>query len=103
MEFSDEMKEKMRNRLCKIISKKFETATIFPLSEFENMFGDLWGHFKNQDQLTEQEKTYKEKWLRCREQILNFCHRQKRGAMDELSMYDVIWNRYQTEFIVKKD
>lgn len=66
---------------------------VYPLSQFEMAFGELWGHGK--DELTEQEKIYRAKWDECRNNILNNGNRQIRNTMTELDMHDVVWNRYK--------
>jgi hypothetical protein len=101
MEFSKTMKDKFRDRLKKITGKKIETTMIYPLSQFEMAFGHLWGDQKPEDQLTPDEKLHRAKWKQCRNNILNNGNQQRRNAFAEIDMYDVVWNRYQTSFIVK--
>ena len=57
MEFSQKMKDQFRERLKKIIGKKIETTMIYPLSQFELAFSDLWGGQKPESELTSEEKT----------------------------------------------
>lgn len=92
---TDEFKDDCKQRLKKIIGKKFDTSMIYPLSQFEEFFGYLWGHNKHDSQLTKEERANKDKWLKCRENILNNGHRQKNNAFSELDLHDVKWNRYQ--------
>lgn len=100
---TDEQKTRYRNdskqRLKNILSKKFKTTIIFPLSQFEMTFGKLWGHGKNDSELSAQELANKKIWLECRERILNNGHKQERNSMAEIDMYDISWNRYQTQLI----
>lgn len=90
------MKEKYKDRLKKILGKKIETTMIFPLGEFERAFGFLWGIGKDENSLTSQEKEFKDKWINCRENILNVGNQQKRNMFSEINMHTVVWNRYQT-------
>lgn len=91
-------KEKSKDRLKKIIDKKFLTTTIYPLSQFENAFGKLWGHGKPEGSLTQEEKTYRKLWNDCRNDILNNGNHQRRNAMSEIDMNEIKWLRYTTVF-----
>ncbi len=97
---SKNMKDKFRERLKKIIAKKFDTTMIYPLSQFEAAFGDLWGNGKPEESLSDQEKIYRAKWKQCRNNILNNGNQQKRNTWAELDMHSIVWNRYQTTFFV---
>lgn len=99
MELSESMKEKMKGRLQTIINKKIQTTMIFPLSQFEASFGHLWGHNKNFDQLTEDEKMYRAKWETVRRSVLDNGNRNIRGCNQELENYSITWLRYRTAFI----
>lgn len=103
MEYSNKMKEKFRDRLKFIISKKIDTTMIYPLSQIEAAFGELWGHGKPESALTNEEKMYAAKWKQCRNNILNNGNQQKRNANCEIEMYDVVWNRYKTVFLPVKN
>jgi hypothetical protein len=95
-EYNDDMKEKMRDRLKTIVSKKFDTTMIYPISQFEAAFGELWGNGKSEDSLSDSEKLFRAKWKQCRNNILNNGNQQKRNANAEINMHDVVWRRYQT-------
>jgi hypothetical protein len=97
----DKYKDKYRERLKKILGKKFDTTMIFPLSQFEMAFGYLWGHGKPESELTTEEKVNLNKWHQVRNSILNCGNQQKRNCNSELDQYEVIWQRYQTLFIPK--
>ncbi len=101
MEYDQKMKDKFKQRLKKIIAKKIDTTMIFPLSQFEVEFGHLWGQGKDEAELTDQEKEFRDKWKKCRNNILNNGNQQKRNAGAEIDMYQVIWNLYQTVFYTK--
>lgn len=95
---SEELMDKYRERLKKNIGRKIETTMIFPLSQFEAAFGHLWGHGKEDQDLTKEELVYKKKYIECRNNILNNGNQQRRNAFAELDMHDIKWNRYQTGF-----
>jgi hypothetical protein len=95
----EELKDKYRERLKKIIAKKFDTTMIFPLSQFEAAFGHLWGNNLPEDRLTDEERIMRDKWKQCRNNILNNGNQQKRNAFSELDMHDVKWLRYNTVFL----
>ncbi len=97
---SKNLKDKFRDRLKKIIAKKFDTTMIFALSQVELAFGSHWGHGKPFEQLTDEEKVNYNKWRQCRNNILNQGNTQKRNAYAEIDMYDVVWLRHQTTFFV---
>jgi len=89
------LQEEYKKRLKKIIGKKFQTTMIYALSQFETTFGDLFGYGKPDELLTQKERENKEKWLECRENILNLGNKQKRNAMTEIDMHKVEWLRYR--------
>ena len=62
------MKEKLlikgsKKRLKNIADKKFNRCFIFPLSEFETVFGSMWGHGLTHEELTSEQKIYRAKWV----------------------------------------
>jgi hypothetical protein len=94
-----DIKTKYRDRLKKIIGKKFDTTMIYPLSQFEAAFGELWGNGVDQSKLTDEQKIMRTKWENCRENILNNGNHQKRNAFAEIDMHDVTWTRYKTVLV----
>lgn len=94
----DKYQPEMKKRLKKIIGKKFDTTMIYPLSQIEAAFGELWGLGKDEEDLTPEEKTMKKKWQECRNNILNNGNHQKRNAFAELDMHKVTWEGYKYEF-----
>ncbi len=95
----NDKKDLHRERLKKIIAKKFDTTMIFPLSQFEAAFGEIWGQNKPEETLTPEERVMRAKWKECRNNILNVGNQQKRNANAELEMYQVIWSRYKSVFL----
>jgi len=66
--------------------KALETTMIGSLSKFENVFGYLWAHYKdNADQLTEQEAYFDNMWQDVRNNILNHGNKQKRLLEEDLT------------------
>jgi hypothetical protein len=99
MKESQELRDKYRERLKKIIGKKFDTTMIYPLSQFEAAFGHLWGDKLPDEKITDEQKVMRGKWKECRNNILNNGNQQKRNAFAELDMHDVTWLRYKTILI----
>lgn len=91
--------DQYRERLKKVIGKKFDTVTIFPLSVMESAFGEIWGHGLLESELTSEQKMARAKWVQCRTNILNNGNHQKRNTMVELDQHDVKKHRYHIDFI----
>jgi len=91
-----------RRRLMGSIGKKMQTSMIGAIAACENIFGFLWGHNKTQEERTEEEQQMYQLWLELRTTILDKGNIQQRAAMEEISHYDISFNKYKTEFIVKK-
>lgn len=68
-----------------ILTKRFQTTMIGALFEFEKNFGYLWGHNKNEDELTDMELDFLDRWDMVRNQILNNGNNQLRKAISDLS------------------
>lgn len=96
---SPEMKEKYKERLRDIITKKMKTVMIYPLSQVEETFGILFGLGKEDNDLTHEEFEWREKYYKMREKILNLGNKNIRNMQEELSLYSVIFERYKTVFL----
>ena len=96
-------KENSKRRLMANIGKKFQTTMIGSLSKFEEEFGYFWGNDKDYSEKTKQEKELFDKWQNVRTAILNNGNNQSRAAMDEMNQYTISWNKFHTEFIVKRN
>lgn len=92
--------EASKNRLEKIVETKIRTAFIGALAAFEEKFGSLWGHDKD-DITPEQEEMYNI-WEDARTQILNNGNNQIRAAKQEIENHVIKWNRYKYEFIPRE-
>jgi hypothetical protein len=74
----------MTERDRMILTKRFQTTMIGALFEFEKTFGYLWGQQKEEDQLTDTELDFLDRWDAVRNQILNNGNNQLRKAISDL-------------------
>jgi hypothetical protein len=95
--------EACRRRLDSIISKKIRTTFIGAIAKVEESLGFLWGHGKNEADLTPDEAEMAAVWNQVRTDILNIGNNQLRGAQTEIAQHVVSWNRYQTNFVIKTE
>jgi hypothetical protein len=75
----------MDNSSKLILTKRFQTTMIGALFEFEKAFGYLWGQDKNEEDLTDNELDFLDRWDNVRNQILNNGNNQLRKAIVDLS------------------
>jgi hypothetical protein len=87
--------ESSRQRLLKIMEKKFQTSFIGSLSQYEQFFGHLWGHRADESTLTPEQLEMRHRWNEVRTNILNNGNNQIRAMQNEVSQYTITWNRYQ--------
>jgi hypothetical protein len=99
---NEKFKNESKRRLTKNVEKKFKTTMIGALASFENVFGELWGLGKEEDNLNNEELYWKDKWDIARNQVLNNGNSQLRAAIEEITEYSMSWNRYKTDFIIKR-
>ncbi len=97
-EYSERSKEQFRVQLKKVIGKKFLTTAINALSQMEASFGQIWGHGKDYDSLTDTERENRDKWEDCRENILNVANRQRRNSSAEIEGFEII-KRHHTAIL----
>lgn len=88
-------REKSRKRLSTILEKKMKTSFIGALSQFEQYFGRLWGHGKQEEELTDNELKFRKVWEDTRTAILNNGNNQLRAVQNEISEYSISWNRHK--------
>lgn len=69
-----------------IIYKRFQTTMIGALHQFEQFFGDLWGIDIPENQLTNEQLFFSDKWETVRNNILNNGNHQLRKTAQELSI-----------------
>jgi hypothetical protein len=67
-----------------ILTKRFQTTMIGSLFEFEKTFGYLWGQNKNEEDLTDSELDFLDRWDFVRNQILNNGNNQLRKCISDL-------------------
>jgi flagellar biosynthesis/type III secretory pathway chaperone len=79
-----------KETLSKSIIKRLNTIMIGSISKFENFFGEIWGHGKDFNQLTEAEVKLFEIWQQCRDEILNNGNAQKRMLLSELDLFEIL-------------
>lgn len=74
----------MDNYQKELLMKRFQTTMIGSLFEFEKVFGYLWGQEKDEEDLTDTELDFLDKWDFVRNQILNNGNSQLRKAIVDL-------------------
>ena len=95
-------KEKSKKRLSNIISTKIKTSFIGSISACENQLGFLWGHGKEESELTENEIAMKDIWENIRAKILDNGNSQLRAAINELNHYSIEWDRYHLDISIQE-
>ena len=93
-------KQSSKKRLLNNIKNKFDTTTIGSLAIMEEFFGELWGHGLRYNELTEEEKEWRETWDEARTKLLDLGNSNLRASQNEISQYTISWNKYVTNFIV---
>ncbi|NDC71828.1 MAG: hypothetical protein EBZ62_00035 [Sphingobacteriia bacterium] len=73
----------MNSYYKEILTKRFQTTMIGSLYEFEKIFGYLWGHEKNEEDLTNSELEFLDRWEETRNNILNNGNHQLRKAISD--------------------
>lgn len=91
-------KEESKKRLSNIITTKIKTSFIGAISACEDSFGFLWGHQKDEEELTENELAMRDIWEGLRAQILDNGNSQLRSSLNEIENYNIQWNRYHLDF-----
>jgi hypothetical protein len=95
-------KDKSKKRLSNIISTKIKTSFIGSISACENQLGFLWGHGKEESELTENEIAMKDIWENIRAKILDNGNSQLRAAINELNYYSIDWDRYHLDISIQE-
>lgn len=90
-------------KLKKDTKRRITTTMIGALSSFENRFGRLWGHQKEEgENLTPQEERFFEIWQDVREEILDRGNAQIGASNQDIDTYNIEKQRYQIKFINKE-
>ena len=92
-----------KEQLKRAIDTKINTTMIGSLSRFEKLFGYLWGDRRPVSELNQEEAEFREDWELVRSQILDNGNDQKRAAFQEIDQYTVKWNKFKTDFIIRRD
>lgn len=98
----EQYKEISKTRLTNILTRKQRTTFIGAICAIEEEFGYLWGH-NSTSPLTESQKKMQFKWQRLRNKIMNNGNNQLRAVENEINQYDITWNRYSTNLLVKPE
>ena len=94
-------KEKSKKSISSIVNTKMKTSFIGAISAFEKHFGFLWGHGKDEEDLTPSEAEMREVWEETRADILDNGNTQLRAIVSEINNYTITWDRYHLDFPVK--
>lgn len=89
--------EQSKARLKTVVARKFRTCFIFPLSEFETAFGELWGHGLKESELNCEQRINRAKWESVRMKILNTGNTQSRAVQAEIDLHHVQFQGYVLE------
>lgn len=79
------MKQENVNKLTNNVEKRFQTTMIGSLARIEEYLGFVWGH--NQDMLSVQQADNRQVWQDLRDDILDHCNYQMRGALTDIRKY----------------
>lgn len=93
-------KSNSKTRLTHSIETKIKTTMIGALDKFEKKLGFLWDEESPDELPTAGE--LKELWQQVRTDILDNGNNQIRAVKEEISLYDVKFNKYVTEFLITK-
>lgn len=88
----DLIKHQSKQRLKSTVDTRIKTAMIGSLSSIEKHFGKLFGY--NEENLTPQQKEWKNIFEEMRSEILDKGNAQIRAFESDLSSYDVTFNRF---------
>lgn len=99
--YRERQHKKAKELLQKTMESRVLSSFIHALSEFEKEFGEMWGHFIEDDNKLsdEQFKNY-EKYEELRKRILDYGNNQKRLIQKDLSNFNVEY--IQEEIILKE-
>jgi len=93
-----------KKQLENAITKKIKTTMIGSLASIEEAFGFLWGAHKPESERNEDDVKFElEVWQPLRTEILNKGNTQIRGAVEEISNYNMTWQKHYTNLTIKQD
>lgn len=71
-----------------IAKKRIKSSFIFPIAKLEEIFGEMWGEFKEEDKdLTPEEQRMFEKFMEWRQAVLDYGNNQIRISENEIYKY----------------
>lgn len=92
------MSDDLNRQLGESMEKRMKTIMIGALSEFEKVFGDIWGHGLPEDQLDDEMRRSREEWNEVRTKVLDRGNANIRSAYTELAKYAIEKKRYVYKF-----
>lgn len=94
-------KQYAKNKIKKTAQTKMKTSFIGAIDRFEALFGHLWGHGLPYDELSSEQKRWREVWSNCRDSILDNGNDQIRSLLKELEGYNITKHRYHLDMPVE--
>ena len=101
--YANKYSEQSREKLKEIVIKYMKTIMIGALHDMEQNLGVVWGHGKDESELTDNQKKGRKMWEAARESVLDRGNLKIAHFISEISRYDVTWNKYYNKFDVRKD
>jgi hypothetical protein len=95
--------ERSRKRLAKNMDTKILTSFIGAIAQIEEKIGrNLWGHNLSEDECSPEQLAWRKVWSEARTEILNNGNNQRRAAANEITQYEVKWNRCSVTLPVQR-
>lgn len=95
----DALANNSRARLKREVKKKMQTTMIGAVASVEKYFGHLWGH--GVDNPSPEQQRMHQVFEEMRTEILDKGNHQIRSIESEIETYDVVWNKYHTNFVIR--
>jgi len=92
-----------KKKLIDAISKKMRTTMVGAVAACEDYMGHLWGHGKDNSQLSVAEREWRLTWEELRAAILDKGNNQLRNAIEEINRYSFEYQKYHTDLVISKD
>lgn len=74
-----------RKELGKKVSQRIKSSFIYPIAQLEEIFGDLWGEFKDENEpLTPEEQKMFDLFVQWRKSVLDYGNREIRLAENDI-------------------
>lgn len=94
-------REVSKKKLSDSIATKMRTIMIGALAKMEEEMGGLWGN--NHDKpLSKFEQEMYDRWQNIRTHILDLGNNNIRAVEQELTQYNMTWERYKTDLIIRR-